>query len=144
MSEIDKLKRKLAEVYRICAATRNCAVCPCNNGNRDRDCEHTLLLKKRKEAKPKGNYSFRLTWSGGEYRRTCSFEYEIVAKNLQQAKATWEDYIRNDEALYPLWTLVKEQKAVFTHGIIFWREEELTNKAPGVYELPCMYYKNAN
>jgi len=92
----------------------------------------------------RGYYSFGLSWSGGEYRHSFSFEYEIVAKNLQQAKAAWEDYIRNDEVLYPLWTLVKEQKVVFTHGAIFWREQELTDKAPGVYELPRMYYKYAS
>lgn len=143
MSNIDKLMQEQEELYRVCVDVNNCCLCPCNNGNFNRDCELTLISRKiEEEIAKKRKYSYLVTWHADGY---CgSFLYNIVTESekLEKVKEAWEEYVSKNDSLNYSWSKAKKGERNHFGGYIEWKEQGLTDKEPGFYELSFSYFRD--
>lgn len=78
--------------------------------------------------------TFIVSWYASGY--TGSFNYLVVAKNIEEAKAIWKNFVTDNKEIMYSWK--KAEKAVHNHhgGYITWKETGESNKETGCYELP--------
>lgn len=77
--------------------------------------------------------SFIVSWHADGY---CgSFNYNVVANNLAEAKEIWKEFAKNNSKIEYSWH--KAEKGVKNHhgGYITWKEDGNTDKEAGCYEM---------
>lgn len=96
------------------------------------------MVNEEEVAKKRKN-SFVVTWFADGY--SGSFEHEVVAETLEKAKEAWEDYVCKNGNLNYSWSKAKKGERNHFGGYIIWKEQGLTDKAIGFYELPFKPFK---
>lgn len=77
--------------------------------------------------------SFIVSWHANGYNGT--FNYLVVADNIEKAKEIWAEFVENNDDIAYSWE--KAEKGVKNHygGYIIWKESEVCDKEIGCYEL---------
>lgn len=78
--------------------------------------------------------SFVVSWFADGYNGT--FNYLVVADNIEKAKELWKDFVKHNDDVSYSWE--KAEKGVKNHygGYITWKDNGVCDKEIGCYELP--------
>lgn len=78
--------------------------------------------------------SFIVSWFADGYNGT--FNYLVVATDIEEAKEIWKEFIEHNDSLAYSWE--KAERGVKNHygGYITWKDNGVCDKDVGCYELP--------
>ena len=86
--------------------------------------------------------AFIVSWHASGYCGT--FNYLVVASNIDEAKEKWSKFVNGDSKIAYSWE--KAEKGVKNHygGYITWKDNGICDKVPGCYELKFDNWSNGS